>query len=70
MLQIAEAVERCHSLNVAHRDIKPENLLLKDNSEVCPWGMIGINYCSTLSLTALRMFTLCDLNPALSRMPW
>ncbi|ELU04869.1 hypothetical protein CAPTEDRAFT_227750 [Capitella teleta] len=32
-LQIAEAIERCHKLNVAHRDIKPENLLLKDNSD-------------------------------------
>ncbi|KAK2172992.1 hypothetical protein NP493_913g02064 [Ridgeia piscesae] len=31
--QIALAIDRCHSLNVAHRDIKPENLLLKDNSE-------------------------------------
>ncbi|XP_062589854.1 MAP kinase-activated protein kinase 5-like [Saccostrea cucullata] len=30
---IAEAVHRCHNLNVAHRDLKPENLLLKNNSE-------------------------------------
>ncbi|GAB1610147.1 hypothetical protein Ahia01_001300700, partial [Argonauta hians] len=30
--QIASAIERCHSQNVAHRDLKPENLLLKDNS--------------------------------------
>ncbi|XP_072163676.1 MAP kinase-activated protein kinase 5-like [Diadema setosum] len=34
--QIASAVERCHSLNIAHRDLKPENLLLKDNSEDSP----------------------------------
>ncbi|CAH1801582.1 unnamed protein product, partial [Owenia fusiformis] len=31
--QIAKAVDRCHSLNIAHRDLKPENLLLKDNTE-------------------------------------
>ncbi|XP_071946278.1 MAP kinase-activated protein kinase 5-like [Antedon mediterranea] len=31
--QVAKAVYRCHSLNIAHRDLKPENLLLKDNSE-------------------------------------
>ncbi|KAI0240481.1 MAP kinase-activated protein kinase 5 [Lamellibrachia satsuma] len=31
--QIALAIYRCHSLNIAHRDIKPENLLLKDNTE-------------------------------------
>ncbi|XP_064612765.1 MAP kinase-activated protein kinase 5-like isoform X2 [Liolophura sinensis] len=33
MHQIAHAVQRCHSLNIAHRDLKPENLLLKDSSE-------------------------------------
>lgn len=33
MKQIASAIKRCHSLNIAHRDLKPENLLLKDNSE-------------------------------------
>ncbi|XP_033123182.1 MAP kinase-activated protein kinase 5-like [Anneissia japonica] len=32
--QVAKAVYRCHSLNIAHRDLKPENLLLKDNSQV------------------------------------
>lgn len=32
-LQIARAIQRCHSLNIAHRDLKPENLLLKDSSE-------------------------------------
>ena len=34
MFQIAHAVQRCHSLNIAHRDIKPENLLLRDKSGV------------------------------------
>ncbi|XP_077995972.1 MAP kinase-activated protein kinase 5-like [Glandiceps talaboti] len=34
--QIALAVQRCHTLNIAHRDLKPENLLLKDNSEDSP----------------------------------
>ena len=33
--QIAHAVQRCHSLNIAHRDIKPENLLLRDKSGDC-----------------------------------
>ncbi|CAJ0942920.1 unnamed protein product [Ranitomeya imitator] len=31
-LQIALALQHCHSLNIAHRDLKPENLLFKDNS--------------------------------------
>ncbi|XP_071789627.1 MAP kinase-activated protein kinase 5-like [Asterias amurensis] len=35
-IQIASAIHRCHSLNIAHRDLKPENLLLKDNSENSP----------------------------------
>lgn len=32
--QIAQAIQYCHSINIAHRDIKPENLLLKDRSDV------------------------------------
>ncbi|PIK46195.1 mitogen-activated protein kinase-activated protein kinase 5 [Apostichopus japonicus] len=31
--QIALAVKRCHTLNIAHRDLKPENLLLNDETE-------------------------------------
>ncbi|OWF44338.1 MAP kinase-activated protein kinase 5-like [Mizuhopecten yessoensis] len=31
--QIANAVLRCHTLNIAHRDLKPENLLIRDNTE-------------------------------------
>lgn len=31
--QIAQAIQYCHTINIAHRDIKPENLLLKDKGQ-------------------------------------
>lgn len=34
LVQISQALEHCHCLNLAHRDLKPENLLFKDNSLV------------------------------------
>ncbi|KAG5260785.1 hypothetical protein AALO_G00296570 [Alosa alosa] len=46
--QIAQALEHCHSLNIAHRDLKPENLLFKDNSldapvKLCDFGFAKID---------------------------
>ena len=32
--QICEAVEYCHSMNVAHRDIKPDNILLQEEGKI------------------------------------
>ncbi|KAK3514719.1 hypothetical protein QTP70_028331 [Hemibagrus guttatus] len=45
---IAQALEHCHSLNIAHRDLKPENLLFKDNSldapvKLCDFGFAKID---------------------------
>uniref|UniRef100_A0A8C7UHM2 MAP kinase-activated protein kinase 5 n=1 Tax=Oncorhynchus mykiss TaxID=8022 RepID=A0A8C7UHM2_ONCMY len=46
--QIGQALEHCHSLNIAHRDLKPENLLFKDNSldapvKLCDFGFAKID---------------------------
>ncbi|KAA8592721.1 hypothetical protein FQN60_018176 [Etheostoma spectabile] len=46
--QISQALEHCHSLNIAHRDLKPENLLFKDNSldapvKLCDFGFAKID---------------------------
>ncbi|MGH0151608.1 UNVERIFIED_CONTAM: hypothetical protein FKN15_020770 [Acipenser sinensis] len=46
--QIAQALQHCHSLNIAHRDLKPENLLFKDNSldapvKLCDFGFAKID---------------------------
>ncbi|XP_070991932.1 MAP kinase-activated protein kinase 5-like isoform X1 [Oncorhynchus clarkii lewisi] len=46
--QIGQALEYCHSLNIAHRDLKPENLLFKDNSldapvKLCDFGFAKID---------------------------
>uniref|UniRef100_A0A4W4HE09 non-specific serine/threonine protein kinase n=1 Tax=Electrophorus electricus TaxID=8005 RepID=A0A4W4HE09_ELEEL len=41
--QIAQALEHCHSLNIAHRDLKPENLLFKDNSLVKAFHFFKLN---------------------------
>lgn len=43
--QIAQALEHCHSLNIAHRDLKPENLLFKDNSLVKPSFNVRNFFC-------------------------
>ncbi|KAG9333377.1 hypothetical protein JZ751_012737 [Albula glossodonta] len=45
---ISQALEHCHSLNIAHRDLKPENLLFKDNSldapvKLCDFGFAKID---------------------------
>uniref|UniRef100_A0A8C6ULS1 MAP kinase-activated protein kinase 5 n=1 Tax=Neogobius melanostomus TaxID=47308 RepID=A0A8C6ULS1_9GOBI len=45
---ISQALEHCHSLNMAHRDLKPENLLFKDNSldapvKLCDFGFAKID---------------------------
>lgn len=34
VLQLARALEYCHSKNVIHRDIKPENLLVGENNQL------------------------------------
>ncbi|KAF3851253.1 hypothetical protein F7725_013025 [Dissostichus mawsoni] len=44
----SQALEHCHSLNIAHRDLKPENLLFKDNSldapvKLCDFGFAKID---------------------------
>ncbi|XP_071394602.1 MAP kinase-activated protein kinase 5 isoform X6 [Centroberyx affinis] len=46
--EISQALEHCHSLNIAHRDLKPENLLFKDNSldapvKLCDFGFAKID---------------------------
>ncbi|CAB1321492.1 unnamed protein product [Coregonus sp. 'balchen'] len=48
LLIIGQALEHCHSLNIAHRDLKPENLLFKDNSldapvKLCDFGFAKID---------------------------
>ncbi|KAJ8380309.1 hypothetical protein SKAU_G00010870 [Synaphobranchus kaupii] len=45
---ISQALEHCHTLNIAHRDLKPENLLFKDNSldapvKLCDFGFAKID---------------------------
>lgn len=40
-LQIANAVQTCHSLNIAHRDLKPSNMLLdrEGAAKLCDFGI-------------------------------
>ncbi|KAL6880775.1 Pkinase domain-containing protein [Trichoderma novae-zelandiae] len=41
-LQILDAVEHCHNLNIYHRDLKPENILVTDNGETVKLADFGL----------------------------
>lgn len=40
-IQITDALNYCHKLNIYHRDIKPENILIDENFnfKLCDWGL-------------------------------
>lgn len=40
-LQICDAVELCHSINVFHRDLKPDNIFIKNNGTQVVLGDFG-----------------------------
>jgi len=44
LLQMAQAIQHCHALNVYHRDLKPENILLDgaDNVKLADFGLASI----------------------------
>lgn len=44
MIQLCDALQYCHGLNVCHRDIKPQNILIdnKDNIKLVDFGFASI----------------------------
>lgn len=71
--QILDAVEYCHSKNIAHRDIKPENILIDKYNKVklADFG-IAKNFenddksgdkCGTMKYFAPEMFLYKEINP-------
>jgi len=44
LLQMAQAIQHCHALNVYHRDLKPENILLDsdNNVKIADFGLASI----------------------------